>query len=198
MTRPNEHSDNGNTGLMQEPAENEILNSVPIPPLAPAPLPEFATRAKQRAKQQIQQNRFVIIGCRCDRHGASDLCCCLHATSRRATEGKESWCNRQRRVDRGNQQRKQRQESVSDHRFRAPCHEGNAPRFSERTRPAANGNSFGIEYFADRADERGGDVGFDTHLLETRHGKRRPTSRARVLRFPTWVRQSARPWRSLR
>ena len=61
MTRPNEHSDNGNTGLMQEPAENEILNSVPIPPLAPAPLPEFATRAKQRAKQQIQQNRFVII-----------------------------------------------------------------------------------------------------------------------------------------
>ena len=28
----------------------------------PAALPEFATRTKQRAKQQIQQNRFVIIG----------------------------------------------------------------------------------------------------------------------------------------
>jgi hypothetical protein len=62
VTRPNGHSDNGNAGLMQEPEENEILNSVPIPPLAPAPLPEFATRAKQRARQQIQQNRFVIIG----------------------------------------------------------------------------------------------------------------------------------------
>ena len=47
---------------MQEPDENQILNSVPIPPLASAALPEFATRAKQRAKQQIQQNRFVIIG----------------------------------------------------------------------------------------------------------------------------------------
>lgn len=62
MTRPNGHSDNGNTGLMQEPEGNEILNSEPIPPLGTVPLPEFATRAKQRAKEQIQQNRFVIIG----------------------------------------------------------------------------------------------------------------------------------------
>ncbi len=62
MTRPNGHSDNGNAGLVQEPDENEILNSVPIPPLTTAPLPEFATRTKQRARQQIQQNRFVIIG----------------------------------------------------------------------------------------------------------------------------------------
>ena len=62
MTRPNGHGDNGNVGLMREPDENENLNSVPIPPLAPAPLPEFATRTKQRARQQIQQNRFVIIG----------------------------------------------------------------------------------------------------------------------------------------
>jgi len=62
VTRPNGHSDNGNAGLMQEPDENQILNNVPIPPLDPAPLPEFATRAKQRARLQIQQNRFVIIG----------------------------------------------------------------------------------------------------------------------------------------
>jgi hypothetical protein len=62
MTRPNGHSDNGNTGLVQELDENEVLNSVPIPPLAPAAVPEFATRTKQRAGQQIQQNRFVIIG----------------------------------------------------------------------------------------------------------------------------------------
>jgi Bacterial conjugation TrbI-like protein len=46
---------------MQEPDENQVFNSVPIPPLAPAQLPEFATRTKQRARQ-IQQNRFVIIG----------------------------------------------------------------------------------------------------------------------------------------
>jgi hypothetical protein len=62
VTRPNRHSDNGNAGLMQEPEENQIFDNIPIPPLAPAPLPEFATRAKQRARQQIQQNRFVIIG----------------------------------------------------------------------------------------------------------------------------------------
>ena len=43
-----------------------------------------------------------------------------------------------------------------------PASKRNAPRFSERTRPAANGNSFGIECFADRTDERGGDAGFDT------------------------------------
>ena len=62
MTRPNGHSDNGNAGLVQELDDSEILNSVSIPPLAPAHLPEVATRAKQRAGQQIQQNRFVIIG----------------------------------------------------------------------------------------------------------------------------------------
>lgn len=60
MTRPNGHSDNGNTGLMQEPELNEILNSVPISAM-PGALPEVPTRAKQRAKLQIQQNRFVII-----------------------------------------------------------------------------------------------------------------------------------------
>ena len=61
MTLTNGHSDNGNGGLVQELDETEILNSVPIPPLASAPLPEVATRAKQRAKQQLQQNRFIII-----------------------------------------------------------------------------------------------------------------------------------------
>jgi len=62
VTRPNGHSDNGNAGLMQEPDKNQILDNLPIPPLAPAALPEFATRTKQRARQQIHQNRFVIIG----------------------------------------------------------------------------------------------------------------------------------------
>jgi hypothetical protein len=62
VTRPNGLSDNGNVGFVQEPDGSELVDGVPIPSLAPAPLPEFATRAKQRAKQQIQQNRFVIIG----------------------------------------------------------------------------------------------------------------------------------------
>jgi hypothetical protein len=62
VTRPNGHSDNGNAGVIQEPAGEEVLNSVPLIPAATAPGPEVATRAKQRAKQQIQQNRFVIIG----------------------------------------------------------------------------------------------------------------------------------------
>ena len=62
MTHPNGHSDNGNVGFAQEPDGTELVDGVPIPPSAPAAPPEFATRAKQRAKQQIQQNRFVIIG----------------------------------------------------------------------------------------------------------------------------------------
>jgi hypothetical protein len=62
VTRTNGHSDNGIVGFVQEPDGPDLVDGVPIPPLAPAALPEFATRAKQRAKQQIQQNRFVIIG----------------------------------------------------------------------------------------------------------------------------------------
>jgi hypothetical protein len=62
VIRPNGHSDNGSVGFVQGPDGSELVDGVLIPPLAPTPLPEFATRAKQRAKQQIQQNRFVIIG----------------------------------------------------------------------------------------------------------------------------------------
>jgi hypothetical protein len=61
VTPPNGRGDNGNGGLLQEVEGNEILNSLPISPLTRDPLPEVATRAKQRAKQQIQQNRFVIV-----------------------------------------------------------------------------------------------------------------------------------------
>ena len=63
MIHPNGHNDNGNTAVIQEPAENEARNNdLPLPPDASAPMPELATRAKQRARQQIQQNRFVMIG----------------------------------------------------------------------------------------------------------------------------------------
>jgi len=56
MSRDNGHS----VGALQEPPVDEILSHSPAFP-APARLPEPTTRTKQRAKQQIQQNRFVII-----------------------------------------------------------------------------------------------------------------------------------------
>jgi hypothetical protein len=59
---PNGHSGNGNAAVIQETAENEARNNESLPADATAPLPGLATRAKQRARQQIQQNRFVIIG----------------------------------------------------------------------------------------------------------------------------------------
>jgi hypothetical protein len=63
VIHPNGHNDNGNAAVIQEPAENEARNNdLPLPPDATVPLPGLATRAKQRARQQIQQNRFVIIG----------------------------------------------------------------------------------------------------------------------------------------
>ena len=61
MTRRNGHSDNGNTGLVENLSATEVLDDVSTPHLPSGPLPEAATRAKQRVKQQIQQNRFVII-----------------------------------------------------------------------------------------------------------------------------------------
>jgi len=64
VIHPNGHNDNGNAAVIQEPAENEAPNNdLPLPADATAsPLPALATRAKQRARQQIQQSRFVIIG----------------------------------------------------------------------------------------------------------------------------------------
>ena len=61
MIHPNGHNDNGNAAVIQEPAGGETLSNVPLPPDATAPMPGPATRAKQRARQQIQQNRFVIV-----------------------------------------------------------------------------------------------------------------------------------------
>jgi hypothetical protein len=59
----NGHNDNANAAVIQELEENGARNNdLPLPPDATVPLPGPATRAKQRARQQIQQNRFVIIG----------------------------------------------------------------------------------------------------------------------------------------
>jgi hypothetical protein len=63
VIHPNGHNDNGNAAVIQELEENEARNNdLPLSPDANVPIPELATRAKQRARQQIRQNRFVIIG----------------------------------------------------------------------------------------------------------------------------------------
>jgi hypothetical protein len=63
VIHPNGHNDNGNAAVIQELEENGARNNdLPLPPDATAPMPELATRAKQRTRQQFQQNRFVIIG----------------------------------------------------------------------------------------------------------------------------------------
>lgn len=62
MTRPNGHGDNGHVDVVQEPSTNGVLDNLPPANAASTVSPEPATRAKQRAKQQMQQNRFVIIG----------------------------------------------------------------------------------------------------------------------------------------
>jgi hypothetical protein len=63
VIHPNGHNDKGNAAVTQELEENEARNNdLPLSPDTHVPIPEPATRAKQRARQQIQQNRFVIIG----------------------------------------------------------------------------------------------------------------------------------------
>ena len=60
MIHPNGHDSKG--GAIQAPVANDALKSAPEIPAPVAPQAEPATRSKQRAKQQFQQNRFVIIG----------------------------------------------------------------------------------------------------------------------------------------
>lgn len=60
MTRANGQNGNGDTGSV-ELEEAEVLKSVPVSPLPHESSPEIATRARQRARQQIQQNRFLIV-----------------------------------------------------------------------------------------------------------------------------------------
>jgi hypothetical protein len=62
VIHPNGHNDNGNAAVIQELEENGTRNNESLLADGTAPLPELATRAKQRARQQIRQNRFVIIG----------------------------------------------------------------------------------------------------------------------------------------
>ena len=63
MSRLNENgpSEKRPAGLPKPTSEAEIPNGVPVSPLASEFLPEVATRARQRARRQSQQNRFVIV-----------------------------------------------------------------------------------------------------------------------------------------
>jgi hypothetical protein len=62
VTRTNGHSSHGTGELIDHPETAEVLNDSSTSPLATDDSwPQFATRAKQRAKHPIQQNRFVII-----------------------------------------------------------------------------------------------------------------------------------------
>jgi hypothetical protein len=61
VTRVNGHANDDPSAVVQQPLADDILNDLPIPPVLPGSPPEPATRAKQRATRQIQQNRFVII-----------------------------------------------------------------------------------------------------------------------------------------
>jgi len=63
VSRPNQNgpSEKAPEGLPKQTSEAEILNGMPASALTPEVWPQVATRAKQRARQQIQQNRFVIV-----------------------------------------------------------------------------------------------------------------------------------------
>ncbi len=62
MTQPNGHNGSGIGATIQEPAASETLIGAPAAGDALGKGPELATRTKLRARQQFQQNRFVIIG----------------------------------------------------------------------------------------------------------------------------------------
>ena len=61
MTRRNGNSGNGASSLVEDLPATEVLEDASIPPVPAGPLPEAATRSKQRVKPQFQQNRFIII-----------------------------------------------------------------------------------------------------------------------------------------
>ena len=61
MIQPNGQNGNGRAATIQEPAASEAVIGTPVAGDALGQGPELATRAKQRTRSQIQQNRFVII-----------------------------------------------------------------------------------------------------------------------------------------
>jgi hypothetical protein len=60
MTHPNGHD--LSTATIPAPAPREAIETPPLMPTSVEQPSDIATRAKQRARQQFRQNRFVIIG----------------------------------------------------------------------------------------------------------------------------------------
>lgn len=60
MIHPNGHD--SSTATIPTPAPSEAINTTPEPSSTLQQPIDIATRARLRAKQQFQQNRFVIIG----------------------------------------------------------------------------------------------------------------------------------------
>jgi type IV secretory pathway VirB10-like protein len=61
MTRINGHSNSGGSDVLRKPPVDEFLNTVTGFVAPPSVSPKPATRAQQRDKKEIQQNRVVII-----------------------------------------------------------------------------------------------------------------------------------------
>ena len=129
------------------------------PAPASIPVPEVATRAKQRAKQQIQQNRFVIIGA-----GAIVIALLIFVATSMPHRGapqkvKSRGTTAARRLGLGERQRKQRKEPISRNRFWPARHKGVSRRLPQRTRSTANCNQVGGQ---GAGSGRGGNFGIDT------------------------------------
>jgi hypothetical protein len=58
---PNGHSDNNNTAVIQEPAENEARNNdLPLPPDATVPLPKLGSRSNRIALSSSGRERSLL------------------------------------------------------------------------------------------------------------------------------------------
>jgi hypothetical protein len=61
VIQPSAQNGNGSVGTFQELAVSETIKANPTAADSPRQAPELATRTKQRTRQQLQQNGFVII-----------------------------------------------------------------------------------------------------------------------------------------
>ena len=80
MTGPNGPSASYSP-ILDGPRVDDVPN-VGSNPVEPVPSPEVVTRAKLRVRQQIQPNRFIIIGAGGTSDGAACFCGCLCAEAR--------------------------------------------------------------------------------------------------------------------
>ena len=198
MIHPNGHNDNGNAAVIQELEENEARNNdLPLSPDANVPIPELATRAKQRARQQIQQNRFVIIGA-----GAVVIALLIfvatsmpHRGAPQKVKSRGATATEDLALESGTASNDKSLFPITDS-GRPVTKESHEGFLNERdlqrtaTKPAAgtdggdrSGNSGSIPPFGDQQPWQAPPY--------------QPGSRP-VPRLQTWVKQSARPWRSLR